>query len=508
MIENNFDIIVIGSGLGGLISACILGKEGYRVLVLEKNNQLGGNLQTFVRDKKIFDTGVHYIGGLDKGQSLHPYFDYLGIINALSLEKMDDIYDTIVFGDDDATYPYGQGKERFVELLAEKFPSEVEGIRKYVELLENCCEAFPLFRADAKGGYDVANFGLRQSVDEVISTCTSNRRLQAVLAGTNLLYAGEKGKTPFYVHALSVYSYLESAWKCTKGGSQIAKILASQIRKQGGKILKYQEVSQIVTENGRAVAVCTKQGRRFGGNLFISNAHPKKTLEMLGEAPLRKTYRDRILKKSDTVSSFSLYLTLNPEKISYSPKNVYYHKDTDAVWDAVHAEPSQWPQSYMLSMTRDPKNPDFAETATVFTYMSIEEWEKWVETRNTVAEKSERPRDYEEYKREKQDVLLREISKKFPDLVEQIRSSYASTPLTYRDYIGNENGALYGFSKSVEYPEEYFLPSRTKIKNLYMTGQHLNMHGIMGVTVSAFLTCSEILGLSYLIEKINAKSSA
>ena len=69
-----FDAVIIGSGLGGLESAYILAKEGLKVCVLEKNRQFGGNLQIFVRDKAIFDTGIHYIGGLDKGQNLYQYF--------------------------------------------------------------------------------------------------------------------------------------------------------------------------------------------------------------------------------------------------------------------------------------------------------------------------------------------------------------------------------------------------------------------------------------------------
>src|SRR5690554_445973 len=82
--------------MGGLVSSIILAKEGLKVCVLEKNNQYGGNLQTFVRDKVIFDTGVHYIGGLEKGQNLYQYFKYLGIIDGLRLKRMDkDAYDYI-----------------------------------------------------------------------------------------------------------------------------------------------------------------------------------------------------------------------------------------------------------------------------------------------------------------------------------------------------------------------------------------------------------------------------
>ena len=56
-------------------------------MYLEKNNQYGGNLQTFVRDKTIFDTGIHYIGGLSEGQNLYKYFKYLGIMDQIELKN-------------------------------------------------------------------------------------------------------------------------------------------------------------------------------------------------------------------------------------------------------------------------------------------------------------------------------------------------------------------------------------------------------------------------------------
>ena len=94
-----YDYVIIGSGLGGLISAVILAKEGKKVCVLEKNNQYGGNLQTFVREKVIFDTGVHYIGSLGKDEILYKYFKYVGIIDDLKLNQLDiKGYDRICFG--------------------------------------------------------------------------------------------------------------------------------------------------------------------------------------------------------------------------------------------------------------------------------------------------------------------------------------------------------------------------------------------------------------------------
>ncbi|MET0946661.1 MAG: FAD-dependent oxidoreductase, partial [Flavobacterium sp.] len=123
--KEHYDVVIVGSGLGGLVSAIILAKEGYSVCVLEKNNQYGGNLQTFVRDKTIFDTGIHYIGGLSEGQNLYKYFSYIGIMEHLNLKKMDeDAFDVISFDDDKTEYPYAQGYENFIKQLVKFFPEE------------------------------------------------------------------------------------------------------------------------------------------------------------------------------------------------------------------------------------------------------------------------------------------------------------------------------------------------------------------------------------------------
>src|SRR5881394_3733095 len=110
-----FDVTIIGSGLGGLECGYILAKEGFKVCILEKNRQLGGNLQIFVRDKAIFDTGIHYIGGLDEGQNLNRYFQYFGLMDKLRLKRMDmDGFDRISFRGDPREYRHAQGYDRFI----------------------------------------------------------------------------------------------------------------------------------------------------------------------------------------------------------------------------------------------------------------------------------------------------------------------------------------------------------------------------------------------------------
>ena len=142
--KEKYDIVIIGSGLGGLVSANILARNGYSVCVLEKNKQYGGNLQTFVRDKNIFDTGVHYIGGLEEGQNLYQYFKYLGIMDDLNIQKLDeDKFDVITFDDDEKEYCHAQGYDNFANSLINQFPEEERSIQAYCQKLQDVCNSFP-----------------------------------------------------------------------------------------------------------------------------------------------------------------------------------------------------------------------------------------------------------------------------------------------------------------------------------------------------------------------------
>ena len=142
---NRYDIVIIGSGIGGLVCGAILSKEGNRVCVLEKNKQIGGSLQTFAREKVIFDSGVHYIGGLDKGQNLYQVFKYLGVMDKLKLQKMDeDAFDKIIIGNDPKVYRQAQGYENFIKNLVADFPEVETAIRNYCSKIKETCDKFPL----------------------------------------------------------------------------------------------------------------------------------------------------------------------------------------------------------------------------------------------------------------------------------------------------------------------------------------------------------------------------
>lgn len=503
--KKQYDVVIIGSGLGGLVSAVILAKEGYSVCVLEKNNQYGGNLQTFVRDKTIFDTGIHYIGGLGEGQNLHQYFKYIGIMDHLNLKKLDENgFDIISFDDDKTEYPHAQGFENFIQQLTNYFPQEKENLEQYCQKIKTVCKAFPLYNLESEGKYDdeIVAFNAKETIDSF----TENEKLKAVLAGSNFLYAGIPDKSPFYVHALVVNSYIESSWRCVNGGSQITKQLLKQLKKYGGEFFKHKEVTKIQVENQKVNSVQMKDGTEVSGTYFISNIEPKTTLKMAGQENFRKPFFNRIQNLENVLSAFSLYIVFKPKTFKYINHNYYHFKSADDVWTAYDYDENSWPKTFMASMNPSKKDEEWADGMTFLTYMKYDDVKAWENTFNTTFEENDRGESYDEFKTKKAVKFLEEIEKKFPGIKECIKSVHTSTPLSYRDYIGGDGGNMYGYVKDSNNPMKTMIPAKTKLENLYLTGQSINMHGVLGVTVGAVITCSEIVGKEYLLEKIKKAS--
>lgn len=501
MVEQH-DVVIVGSGLGGLACGTILAKEGYKVCILEKNKQIGGNLQTYVRDRVIFDSGVHYVGGLDKGQNLYQLFKYLGIMDKLKLRKMDeDVFDAIVFEGDPVIYKYAQGYENFIRSLAKQFPGEEQTLRTYCAAIKEVCSKFPLYNLRSGGGLFEKMSALEMDTKTFIESLTPNKKLQNVLAGNNLLYAGAAYKTPFYVHALIVNSYIESSYRFINGGSQISRYLSREIHSHGGKILKHIKVVKLKEECGQIAYAETDKGVKYYGKIFISNVHPSQTLDMTDSTVIKKAYRNRIKSLENSISTFYVNVVMKKDSFKHLNHNYYYFEQEDP-WGVLNYTQENWPLGFALFFTTAAPYEEFTEGVTVMAYMRFEDVKKWENTFNTVSNESSRGEDYEAFKKQKAEILFDYVEKQFPGFKSCIKSYTTATPLSARDYIGTEDGSLYGLTKDYKDPLKSFISPRTKIPNLLLTGQNLNLHGVLGVTVSSVLTCSQILGMDYMIEKI------
>jgi len=498
----SYDIIIIGSGMGGLVCGDILSREGYSVCIAEKNKQIGGCLQIYARDKVVFDSGVHYIGGLGKGQNLYQLFKYLGLTDKLKLEKMDEnAFDKIIISGDKEEYALAQGYENFIQTLLKYFPEEEKAIRIYCDKIKEVCGKFPLYNLDARDGYEEKTSVLDTDTEGFIKSVTSNKKLQAVLAGNNQLYAGAGNETPFYVHALILNSYIESSWKCVDGGSQIAKYIGKNIRSNGGTILRNTEVKKIVEEDGKIAYVVLQDGSKLYGTHFISNLHPAKTLQLTETSVFKHAYKNRLSNLKDTISCFIVNIVLKKDCYIYHSHNYYWHRE-GYLWSQADYTEENWPLGYAVFISATSRSKEYAEGFTIFTYMRYEEVKAWEHTFNTVSSVNSRGESYDAFKKRKAEKLIDVVSEKFPALRSCIKNYYTSTPLSFRDYIGTDNGSLYGIAKDYKEPLKTFISPRTKLPNLYFTGQNLNLHGVLGAAISGLVTCTAVMGNNEFINRI------
>jgi all-trans-retinol 13,14-reductase len=445
----------------------------------------------------LFNTGLNYTESLGDGEVLNRYFRYFGILDKLKLKQLDtDAFNKISFDNDRNEYPMAQGHDNFVERLSAFFPESKTGLKKYISSLETICNSFPLYTLDPAGNRDIYAKSLSSSAYGFLkSSFPGNGKLQGILSGMNPLYSAVADKTPLYIFALINYSFITSAWRLVDGGSQLASAVVSVIKENGGEVYLSREVVAVGGDNRQAGYVELSDGSRIYAEKIISNIHPVTTLKMVDKQLSKKVYGYRINSLENSTGMFTVYISLKDKSFPYLNFNHHHYSGLNN-WTIDYDE-NRWPEHYYLYTPATSKSDKWADGLIVMTYMKYSEVEKWENT--TVGN---RGAEYLDFKRKKAEKLIDKVEEKFPEIRKSIKSYYTSTPLTYRDYTGTYKGSSYGILKDYHNPYVTILTPKTRIKNLYFTGQNLNMHGMLGVAIGAVTTCSEILGPDYLINKI------
>jgi all-trans-retinol 13,14-reductase len=282
------------------------------------------------------------------------------------------------------------------------------------------------------------------------------------------------------------------------GGSHvIVESLIKSIKNNGGEIFNNQEIVKINCNNEKAVSISTSTGEIFEADSFISNIHPANTLELIESNLIRNAYRDRIRNMDNTASNFTIYMGFKPNSVPYLNHN-HYHYNSDSVWYAQDYTAENWPKSFLYMHQAREKDEKFANSAQLSAFMSFDEVKKWEHTKV-----GKRGQEYLDFKEEKANLLLEELEKHYPNIRSKIAYYNTSSPLTYRDYTGTKNGSLFGILRNCHFPAQTLVSQRTKIPNLFLTGQNINAHGFLGVSIGAIITCAEFLGINSIINDIH-----
>lgn len=493
--------LIIGGGMGGLFTGAYLARNGYRVTVLEKNPTIGGGLQCFVRHGKLYDTGMHVMGEFQNQGTLFRICRYLGIDGQLDVHCIDPQFSAEVqYGHNGRRYRIPSGREAFVQALSDCFPDQAEGIRAYVDRIYALTAELPLYSLKPEPlGQIVHSDMFYWPADKLIAHYVSDHELRELLAYLNALYSGTAGHTPAYVHSLVNVMFINGASRFVDGSQQLADALAGVIRRAGGLVLADCPVTNIEVHDRRISAVITADGRRFTADSYISAIHPLTLTALLPAGALPKSFTRRLEQIDDSCSAFSLYIDLEPDSLPYIPHTCYYMERPSAVWDQHLVPADQWPQGLMYMTPPDRGQGAYASRLLVHCSMSFDEVEPWAHT----SAPGRRGADYQAWKAERTQRVLDRLEVALPGIRSKIRHVYASSPLTVRDYYNTRRGAIFGYRKDCHNLTLSQLQVRTKIPNLLLTGQNVNMHGICGVALTAVTTAEALLGHSHIINQIN-----
>jgi all-trans-retinol 13,14-reductase len=519
-LAENYDAILIGSGMGSLTTAAILAKEGKKVLVLERHYTAGGFTHIFKRKGFEWDVGIHYIGEVQRQTAvIKKLFDYISDAK-IKWADMGDVYDKIIIGN--KKYDFVKGVQNFKDNMLGYFPDEKQAIENYVNLVFEAIKTSQKFYMDKalpplmskilgrkmrKPFYEFSD----KTTYEVLSSLTKNETLIKVLSGQYGDYGLPPKESSFVMHAAVARHYFAGGSFPVGGSSVIANTIEKVIEKAGGTLLISAEVDKIIIKNNKATGVKMKDGKVFSAKHIISGAGIMTTYNKL--LPATTIEKHQLKQKLQTVkrsvSHACLYVGLNgspedlnlpktnywiyPDKIDHDTAINNYLNDLDADFPVVYisfpsAKDPDWVNRYPGKSTID--------IITLLPYDRFKNWEgsKWMK----------RGEDYNALKEKITKRLLEVLYKHIPQAEGKIEHYELSTPLTTQHFINYDKGEIYGLDHSPKRFRQRFLQPRTPIKNLFLTGQDIVTAGVAAALFSGVITTSAITGKN-IIKKVMQK---
>ncbi|NET48394.1 MAG: NAD(P)/FAD-dependent oxidoreductase [Merismopedia sp. SIO2A8] len=509
----NYDLILIGSGIGALTVASLMAQlRNKRVLILERHFIAGGFTHTFQRKGFHWDPGLHYVGQMQAGSSTRNLFD-LVTNQQVQWQKMPEPFEKFV-------YPglrfdlYGDPK-RFEADLIERFPAESRAIRHYFKDIRKATAAMfldaarrnngVLFKAVAAVAKLWHGTDLSLTTQEYLDQHFQDPQLKALLATQWLDYGVPPKESPFALHATIVSHYLNGGYYPVGGPGTIAKSVQKVVEAKGGQLLVSREVTEILLDGGEAAGVRVRRLKskketfeEYYAPVVISNAGAYNTyLKLIPESypiPFRKSLQ-QFVQAHPPATHVSVYIGFSgdPHQLGFKGENhwiynTFDHGEVDRQkgnW-LQDGEPTQVYLSFPSLKDADAKKHT-AELIAFADYDSFAPWrdQAWLH----------RDEGYKTLKQRIQDKLLGMIERQYPGFSDLVEYCEVSTPLTNEHFTAHPKGGMYGLpmhSERFAAENQGWTRIKTSIPGLYMTGSDVYMLGIVGSMMGAMLTMGQL----------------
>ena len=509
-----WDVIVVGSGLGGLTTAAYLAANGMRTLVLEQYDVVGGCSHVFRRRRQFeFDVGVHYLGDCGPGGVIPTILRGVGLDQKIEFLPMErEGFDTLVFPE--LTFRVRAGWDRYLQDLIDVFPEQQRALRRCVGLLRKIAEQ-AMAAGVPRGALDLLTAPLRspalvrwsrRTVADLFGACALSEQAQAVLAGESGTYGAPPSRASVLMHAVMMDHYLRSGGYYPRGGGQvIAAHLLDVVRSHGGRVRTHARVEQILIEGGRASGVRLLGGETLRAPVVVSNADLKRTcLELVGPEHLSRRTLRRLRSMRMALPLFCVYLGLDVdlrERLANSNYLIFPSWDVEQPYADCYAGrfPERSPVYLTSASVKDPHTAALAPrgcSSLEIMAMAPASHGFWqVEDGPAAGERYSRKAGYRALKADVAERLIDGAAELLPDIREHIVWQEAATPITLERYTLASGGTSYGLEHS---PDQWGLRrprSRTAIAGLFLVGAStFYAHGVVGVMLGGVACAGAVLG--------------
>ncbi len=504
--KEEFDIVIIGAGIGGLACATYLAKQGLKVLIVEQHYVVGGYCHSFRRRSFIFDSAVEYIGCCGKGQDITRALDLLGAQDHVSFCELDrNGYDRLIFPKH--TIHVCRGIDRYVDRLTSYFPREHRALRKYTEVLKAIWKEVHIWGLGLyvweRGKYPCAAAFLRRYSGKTLwdlfqDAGIRSAELRGILSGQSGNYALPPSRVDLATYAIIIMHLHEGAYYPRGGVQKLPDALVTAFKGYGGSLHTRREVKAIEVRNGKVVWIRLVDGRRIYTRIIVSNADAKLTfLELLKGVKLPERQIKKIEKTRPSLSSLQVYLGVTADSVERRLTAANYWVcptyDFERLYDDLECGRKLSKKYFLLSCMslKDDSGalaPPGYHVMKLLAPISGKLFGEWNGTRL-----GQRGREYEELKEELSDELILEAETVVPQLRSAIRLKVIGTPLTNNYYTKAMGGAMYGPARTPDQSGPYGLTPRTGIEGLFLTGTSTYYPGILGALGSGIMTGIDII---------------
>ncbi len=475
--KDEYDVIIIGAGIGGLTCGCYLAKAGLKVLIIEQHHKPGGYCTSFKRKEFTFDATTHYLGSFRENGLLRKIYNELELFTKIDITRFDP--SNVVIFPEYKIHIWADINKTIFE-LQEKFKHEAKNIENFFEFICNS---------------EFANLYIRlidKTFKDILDIYFKDNQLKSTLG---IFICANMGLPPSRASAVaSIALYREfviDGGYYPKGGMQkFSDAFVEKFKEFGGEIILGKKVEKIIVKNQNVKGVTIDKDNYIPSKLVISNGDATSTfLQLIGKEYLPSEFSKKINILETSTSAFIVYLGLNKNysNILKNPCSWWCSLNSNLNLEKIFLDSNRKNKPYSedvifcsFSSSHDTSiAPPDKETIFLFIPAKITNNDFWNKNKILLAEK-----------------LIRNTEKFIPDLSNSIIVKEIATPLTLNRYTLNKNGAS-GWASIISQMDINVMPSTTFIKGLYLVG-HWVTQGIGQGGISTVAYCGENVAKSII----------